>query len=59
MNWDSVLNIAFDILTYGIFIYSSLLLLSYIAIAIFSIGETRQYIHKNSFTDYRVLASST
>lgn len=59
MNWDLVLNIAFDILTYGIFIYSTLLLLSYIAIAIFSIGETRKYIHKNSFTDYRVLASST
>jgi peptidoglycan-N-acetylglucosamine deacetylase len=59
MNWDSVLNIAFDILTYGIFIYSTLLLLSYIAIAIFSIGETRKYIHKNSFTDYRILASST
>ncbi len=58
MNWDSILNIAFDILTYGIFIYSTLLLLSYIAIAIFSIGETRKYIHKNSFTDYRVLASS-
>jgi len=58
MNWDLVLNIAFDILTYGIFIYSTLLLLSYIAIAVFSIGETRKYIHKNSFTDYRVLASS-
>lgn len=58
MNWDVALNIAFDILTYGIFIYSTLLLLSYIAIAIFSIGETRKYIHKNSFTDYRVLASS-
>lgn len=59
MNWDLVLNIAFDILTYGIFIYSTLLLLSYLAIAIFSIGETRKYIHKNSFTDYRILASST
>lgn len=59
MNWDSILNIAFDILTYGIFIYSALLLFSYIAVAIFSIGETRKYIHKNSFTDYRILASST
>lgn len=44
MNWDLVLNIAFDVLTYGIFIYSTLLLLSYLAIAIFSIGETRKYI---------------
>lgn len=59
MNWDSILNIVFDILTFGIFIYSTLLLLSYIAIAVFSIGETKKYIHKNSFTDYRVLASST
>lgn len=58
MNWTFLVDILFDILTYGIFIYSTLLLLSYIAIAIFSIGETRKYIHKNSFTDYRVLASS-
>ncbi|HCL04824.1 MAG TPA: glycosyl transferase [Chitinophagaceae bacterium] len=58
MNWNLVIDIIFDILTYGIFIYSTLLLLSYIAIAIFSIGETRKYVHKNSFTDYRILASS-
>lgn len=58
MNWNLVIEIAFDILTYGIFIYSTFLLLSYIAIAIFSIGETRKYVHKNSFTDYRILASS-
>lgn len=58
MNWNLVIDILFDILTYGIFIYSTLLLLSYIAIAIFSIGETRKYVHKNSFTDYRILASS-
>lgn len=58
MNWNLVLDIVFDILTYGIFIYSTALLLSYVAIAIFSIGETRKYVHKNSFTDYRILASS-
>lgn len=58
MNWNIIVDIFFDILTYGIFIYSTLLLLSYIAIAIFSIGETRKYVHKNSFTDYRILASS-
>ena len=58
MNWSLVVDIIFDILTYGIFIYSTLLLLSYIAIAFFSIGETRKYVHKNSFTDYRILASS-
>ncbi|MFW2476081.1 MAG: glycosyltransferase family 2 protein, partial [Sediminibacterium sp.] len=58
MNWTLIKDILFDLLTYGIFIYSTLLLLSYIAIAIFSIGETRKYVNKNSFTDYRVLASS-
>lgn len=58
MNWNILVDILFDILTYGIFIYSTLLLLSYIAIAVFSIGETRKYLKKNSFTDYRMLASS-
>ena len=51
-------NILFDILTYGIFIYSTVLFLSYLLIAVFSIGETEKYMRKNSFTDYRVLASS-
>ena len=51
-------NILFDILTYGIFLYSTVLFLSYLFIAIFSIGETEKYMRKNSFTDYRVLASS-
>lgn len=58
MNWNLVIDILFDVLTYGIFIYSTLLLLSYTSIAVFSIGETRKYVHKNSFTDYRILASS-
>lgn len=53
-----VMEILFDMLTYGIFIYSSALLLSYVFIGLFSIGETRKYMHKNSFTDFRVLASS-
>jgi cellulose synthase/poly-beta-1,6-N-acetylglucosamine synthase-like glycosyltransferase/phosphoglycerol transferase MdoB-like AlkP superfamily enzyme len=53
-----VVEILFDILTYGIFIYSSGLLLSYLLIAVFSIGEIRRYMRKNRFTDFRVLASS-
>lgn len=53
-----IVEILFDMLTYGIFIYSSALLLSYVFIGLFSIGETRKYMHKNSFTDFRVLASS-
>ena len=58
MNWGFIADILFDILTYGIFFYSALLLLSYLLIGLYSIGETQKYIHKNSFTDYRVLAAS-
>jgi cellulose synthase/poly-beta-1,6-N-acetylglucosamine synthase-like glycosyltransferase len=58
MNWSTVADILFNILTYGIFVYSVLLLLSYILIALFSIGETQKYMRKNSFTDYRILAAS-
>lgn len=58
MSWTTVADILFDVLTYGIFFYSVLLLLSYVLIGLFSIGETEKYIYKNSFTDYRVLAAS-
>ncbi len=51
-------EIFFDILTYGVFSYSVLLILSYILIGLFSIGETRKYIWENEFTDYRVIAAS-
>jgi cellulose synthase/poly-beta-1,6-N-acetylglucosamine synthase-like glycosyltransferase/phosphoglycerol transferase MdoB-like AlkP superfamily enzyme len=59
MSWTEVSGILFNILTYGVFLYSVVLLLTYILIALYSIGETRKYIHKNSFTDYRILASSS
>ncbi len=58
MNWDTAGTFLFHFLTYGIFLYSFVLLLSYVLIAIYSVGETRRYIWKNSFTDYRVLATS-
>lgn len=54
----SITSVAIDLLTYGIFIYAVVLLLSYIGIGFFSIGETRDYMHENDFTDYRLLASS-
>lgn len=54
----SIWYIAVMLLTYGIFIYSVVLLLSYIWIGLYSIGETRKYMHKNAITDYRLLASS-
>lgn len=58
MNWSTLEDILVNILSYGIFAYSVLLLLSYILIALFSIGETQKYMRKNSFTDYRILAAS-
>lgn len=58
MTWQWISDILFNLLSYGIFLYSFVLLLSYVLIGLYSIGETRKYIHKNSFTDYRVLAAS-
>ncbi|SKA18613.1 sulfatase-like hydrolase/transferase [Sediminibacterium ginsengisoli] len=58
MNPEAIIDILFHFITYTIFAYSVLLLLSYIFIGLFSIGETRKYMRKNQFTDYRVLAAS-
>ena len=55
---DVAFDIAYYMLTYGIFLYSLLLLISYVFLGLFSIGETRTYLRKNKFTDYRLLASS-
>lgn len=55
MTWAQLL---YDILTYGILIYSVLLLLSYMFIGGYSIGETRRYLRKSSFTDYSIMAVS-
>jgi cellulose synthase/poly-beta-1,6-N-acetylglucosamine synthase-like glycosyltransferase len=54
----TVIEILGDILTYSIFTYSVVLLSFYIFIGLYSIGETRKYLNKNAFTDYRLLASS-
>jgi cellulose synthase/poly-beta-1,6-N-acetylglucosamine synthase-like glycosyltransferase len=54
----TIISIILSVLTYGIFIYSVVLLLFYVFIGFYSIGETRHYLHKNAFTDYRLLASS-
>jgi biofilm PGA synthesis N-glycosyltransferase PgaC len=55
MSWQSVLS---DTFTYGILAYSITLVSAYIFIGIFSVGETNNYMHRNSFTDYRILAGS-
>ena len=51
-------HIATDILTYGVFIYSTVLLASYVFIGLFSIGETTKYLRRNDLTDYRLLVAS-
>lgn len=55
MSWQTFV---LDFFTYGILSYSILLLSCYVFIGVYSIGEIRRYLHRNSFTDYRVLASS-
>ena len=55
MNWIQVIV---DLFTYGILAYSVVLLGFYLFIAVYSIGETRHYIRKSSFTDYSILAVS-
>ncbi|MGC4039146.1 MAG: glycosyltransferase [Chitinophagaceae bacterium] len=55
MSWQ---EIAYDFFTYAVLIYSIVLLLFYLFIAVYSIGETKKYIRKNSFTDYSIMAVS-
>lgn len=56
MSWQYIL---FNLFTDGILLYSIILLTCYVFIGIFSIGEIRFYLRKNSFTDYRILAASS
>jgi cellulose synthase/poly-beta-1,6-N-acetylglucosamine synthase-like glycosyltransferase/phosphoglycerol transferase MdoB-like AlkP superfamily enzyme len=58
MIWKLFFDILYYTLTYGIFLYSLLLSISFIFLGLYSIGETKDYLHKNKFTDYRLLASS-
>jgi cellulose synthase/poly-beta-1,6-N-acetylglucosamine synthase-like glycosyltransferase len=51
-------KLIYDLITYGLLCYSLFLLTGYICIGIYSIGEINKYLHKNSFTNYRMLASS-
>lgn len=55
MSWQTFI---LHLFTYGILLYSIVILICYFFIGAFSIGETSLYLNKNSFTDYRVLASS-
>jgi len=55
MSWQTFI---LHLFTYGILLYSIVILICYVFIGAFSIGETSLYLNKNSFTDYRMLASS-
>ena len=54
----SIMDILIYIIISAIFLYSVMLIIFYVFIGLNSIGETREYLHKNDFTDYRLLASS-
>lgn len=54
----SVWTLMYDLFTYGIFVYSTVILGFYLFIGIYSIGETRKYIRKSSFAEFKILASS-
>jgi cellulose synthase/poly-beta-1,6-N-acetylglucosamine synthase-like glycosyltransferase len=47
-----------DLVTYGILIFSVVIILFYLFIAFYSIGETRQYLLKSRFINYNTIASS-
>ncbi len=52
-------QIAFDIVNYILLGYALLLISGNVFISLYSIGEIKKYLHKNSFTNYRLLARST
>ncbi len=48
----------FNLITTILLSYSAFLLIGYMIIGFLSIGEVQKYLHKNSFTNYRMLAGS-
>jgi cellulose synthase/poly-beta-1,6-N-acetylglucosamine synthase-like glycosyltransferase len=58
MSWEAIGYYIADAFVYGTFIYSAALFLFSIFIALYSVGATAVYRHKNEFTDYQMLASS-
>lgn len=47
-----------DLVTLAFLVYTFSLGLSYLLLGLYSLGETREYLRRNSFTDYRTLAVS-
>ncbi|WP_276361389.1 glycosyltransferase [Daejeonella sp. H1SJ63] len=55
MSLQDIFNVAISSLFLG---YSLFLMCGYIFIGLYSIGELKKYLRKNSFTNYRLLANS-
>ncbi len=56
MNWW---QLTLDIINNVLLGYSIMLISGYIFIGVYSIGQITKYLHRNSFTNYRLLAGST
>lgn len=56
MTWQKIIT---DLFTYGILVYSIILLTCYILIGIYSASEIRKYLRSNSLADFKVLAASS
>jgi len=56
MNW---VDISISVFSTFLLSFSVFLIVGYIFIGLFSIGELRKYLDKNSFTNYRLLANSS
>jgi len=55
MSW---LYIILQVISSLVLFYSAVLFFFYLGIGAYAVLETRDYVHKNKFTDYRMLASS-
>jgi peptidoglycan-N-acetylglucosamine deacetylase len=55
MSWMEIIS---DVFVGLLLLYSITLLIAYIGIGLYSIGAVKEYLNKNSFTDYRLLAVS-
>ncbi len=55
LNAHQLTEAIYHIISEIIFIYSVALITTYLFIGLYSIGETKKYLHKNTYTDYDLL----
>lgn len=58
LNTNQLIEVIYHIISEIIFIYSVALIITYILIGLYSIGETKKYLNKNTYTDYDLLFTS-